>query len=94
MHCPTENFESACIFAPILIIALIAFGILFLTAVSVLFVWAWCRIFSKAGYNWALGLLMMVPFAKTVAFFVLAFSDWPIAKEMRLLKQPPNIQQK
>jgi len=51
----------------------------------------WCKIFSKAGYCWALGLLMLVPIANLVMMLVLAFSDWPVHKELRLLKQvgPP-----
>jgi len=47
----------------------------------------YCKIFSKAGYCWALGLLMLVPIANIIMPFVLAFGDWPIQKELRLLKQ-------
>ena len=46
-----------------------------------------CKIFSKAGYPWALGLLMLVPIANIVMLFVLAFGDWPVHKELRLLRQ-------
>jgi hypothetical protein len=46
-----------------------------------------CKIFSKAGYCWALGLLMLVPIANIIMPFVLAFADWPIQKKLRLLKQ-------
>jgi len=46
-----------------------------------------CKIFSKAGYCWALGLLMLVPIANIIAAFFLAFADWPIRRELRLLKQ-------
>jgi len=55
--------------------------------VTALMTWAFCKIFSKAGYSWALGLLMLVPIANIVMPFVLAFSDWPIQKELRKLKQ-------
>lgn len=55
--------------------------------VTVLLVWAYCRIFSKAGYCWALGLLMFVPIANIIMAFILAFGDWPISRELRLLKQ-------
>ena len=46
-----------------------------------------CKIFSKAGYCWALGLLMFIPIVNIIMPFVLAFGDWPIQKELRLLKQ-------
>jgi hypothetical protein len=46
-----------------------------------------CKIFSKAGYCWALGLLMLVPIANIIMPFVLAFGDWPIQRELRSLKQ-------
>ncbi len=48
--------------------------------------WAYCRIFSKAGFSWALGLLMLVPIANIVMPFVLAFSEWPISKQLRSIQ--------
>jgi len=62
------------------------FFIIFFLAVTVLMVWAYCKIFQKAGYHWALGLLTLVPIANVVIFLVLAFADWPILKELRALK--------
>jgi len=55
--------------------------------VTILMIWVYCRIFSKAGYSWALGLLMIVPVANIIMPFVLAFGDWPILRELRLTKQ-------
>lgn len=55
----------------------------------VLVVWPFCRIFSKAGYPWALGLLMMVPIADIIMRFVLAFGDWPIFRNQRGFSQSP-----
>lgn len=46
-----------------------------------------CMIFHKAGYTWALGLLMLVPIANIILIFVLAFGDWPVRRELRHLKQ-------
>ena len=46
-----------------------------------------CMIFHKAGYSWALGLLMLVPIANIIMIFVLAFGDWPVRRELRQLKQ-------
>ena len=47
----------------------------------------WCKLFSKAGYHWAYGLLVLVPIANIVVPFYLAFADWPIRKELRQLRQ-------
>ena len=39
------------------------------------------QIFRKAGYPWALGLLMAVPGVNVVMLFILGFAKWPILKE-------------
>ena len=68
-------------------IILFALMLLFIALlIKVLLVWAFCRICSKAGYHWALGLLMLVPVADVVLPLVLAFGDWPMHKELRKLK--------
>jgi membrane protein YdbS with pleckstrin-like domain len=48
---------------------------------------AFCKIFSKTGFSWALGFLMLVPIANIVMLFVLAFAEWPIERELRSYKQ-------
>jgi len=68
----------------------ILFMLLVSFIVTALMVWAYCRIFSRAGYSWALGLLMLVPMANIILPFVLAFGDWPIQRELQLLKQQQN----
>ncbi len=73
----------------------VAFGVIFLvgflclisTIVSVII---FCKIFSKAGYNWALGLLILVPFANMIIPFYLAFAEWPVQREIRSLRQDPS----
>ena len=55
--------------------------------ITILMVWVYCRIFSKTGFCWALGLLMFVPVANIIMLFVLAFADWPVLRELRELKQ-------
>lgn len=77
------------------------FGIIFLFAVifislaaTILTIVIYCKIFSKAGFSWALGLLMLVPIANIIMPFILAFSDWPVHKELRLLRQQQNTQAK
>jgi hypothetical protein len=63
------------------------FAILVSLITTALMTWVYCRIFSKAGHPWALGLLMLVPIANIIMPCVLAFGDWPIHREMRLLRQ-------
>ncbi|HUT31151.1 MAG TPA: hypothetical protein VMX13_15255 [Sedimentisphaerales bacterium] len=72
---------------PVLGGCFVVFIILVSLIVTAVMVWVYCRIFSKAGYPWALGLLMLVPIANIVMPFVLAFGDWPVHKELRLLRQ-------
>lgn len=67
-----------------LLITFIFFVALIVAAIKVLI---FCKIFSKAGYSWALGLLILVPIANIIMAFFLAFADWPIRRELRLLKQ-------
>jgi hypothetical protein len=45
-----------------------------------------CKIFSKAGYHWALGLIMLIPIGNLVMLCVLAFGQWPIHRELDALK--------
>ncbi len=78
-HCPDA--------VPVFTVILIAFAILMGLIVLIIKILIFCKVFSKAGYSWALGLLMLVPIANIIMPFVLAFGDWPIQKELRLLKQ-------
>ena len=43
----------------------------------------WCLIFKKAGWRWALGLLMLIPIVNPILFLILAFSEWPVRRELR-----------
>ena len=72
---------------PVFGVILIAFAILMGLIVLIIKILIFCKVFSKAGYCWALRLLMLVPIANIIMPFVLAFGDWPIQKELRLLKQ-------
>ena len=45
------------------------------------------RIFAKAGYSGAMGLLMFVPIVNIVMLCVLAFGEWPIYRELNYLRQ-------
>ena len=81
-----ESGEIARSFAVVLYIVFVFVALI----VTALIVWAYCRIFSKAGYCWAFGLLMFVPIANIIMPFVLAFGDWPIYKELHQLRQQQN----
>jgi hypothetical protein len=45
------------------------------------------KIFSKTGYSGALGLLMFVPIANIIMLCILAFSEWPIHRELNWHRQ-------
>jgi len=50
------------------------------------------QIFRKAGWPWALGLLMVVPVVNVVMLFILGFAKWPIQKclEAGRKEEPPK----
>ena len=70
--------------AEVILILFVAFIVLVLTAIKA---FSFCKIFSKVGYSCAFGLLMLLPFSEVVIPLILALIDWPISKELRLLKQ-------
>lgn len=55
----------------------------FYAVLVVVMIAAYWQIWSKAGYSGAWSLLMLVPLANIIAFFYLAFSDWPVRKQLR-----------
>lgn len=84
--CVWGNSDGEVLFVAMLI-AMIAFVVLVATIIKIFIC---CKIFSKAGYSWALGLLMLLPVIDIIMFFFLAFADWPVRRELRLLKQQPK----
>ncbi|MHC4462559.1 MAG: hypothetical protein ACYS6W_02675 [Planctomycetota bacterium] len=76
--------------APVFIVFFVAFITLVVLIGAAIKVLIFCKISSKAGYSWALGLLMLVPIADIILAFFLAFADWPVRKQLRLLKQQQN----
>jgi hypothetical protein len=71
----------------ILLPFLIAFGVLTVIGVLIVKAMICCKIFAKAGYCWALGLLMFIPIANLIMIFMLAFGEWPIQRQVRQLEQ-------
>ena len=47
----------------------------------------YCKIFSKAGYHWAMGLIVLIPLGNLILLLVLAFGQWPIHRKLQMLKQ-------
>jgi len=54
-------------------------------------VWIWCKICSKTGHPWALGLLMMVPLGDMFLILYVAFGIWPIHRELDMLRLQRNL---
>ena len=72
---------------PVFFVLMVGFAILltlFVVAVTALI---FCKIFAKAGFHWALGLLTILPFFNLIMQIYLAFADWPIYRELRQLRQ-------
>ena len=76
-------FEHGLHAAPVFTILLTMLVVLVSLIAIAIKVLIFCKIFGKAGYSWALGLLMLVPIANIIMAFFLAFADWPVRKELR-----------
>lgn len=69
------------------------FIVLFALSINIIYLIAMCKIFSKAGYHWAMGLLTLIP---VVQFFIplfLAFGEWPIEKKLKACQQQTPSEQ-
>jgi hypothetical protein len=84
---PFVAFQNGLEASPVLFLMFSIFIFFLLLIVLIIKAVIYCKVFSKAGYCWALGLLMFVPIVNIIMPFVLAFADWPIHKELRSLKQ-------
>ena len=54
-------------------------------------VWIWCKICSKTGHPWALGLLMLVPLGDAFLILYVAFGQWPVHRELDMLRLQRNL---
>src|SRR2546421_10161687 len=77
------SYQAATAAAGVMTLIMLLIGL----AVIVFSVVIYWRIFSKAGYSGALGLLMFVPIANIIVLCILAFGTWPIYKELNYLRQ-------
>lgn len=46
----------------------------------------WFFIYKKAGFHPAMGCLMFLPIVNLVMMFILAFTEWPIERELQNLR--------
>ncbi len=66
--------------------AAIVIGVISLV-IFIFAIFVWWRIFAKTGYSGALSLLLLIPIANLIVILVLAFSEWPIQRELNALRQ-------
>jgi len=83
---PMQHSHQAPVAGLIILVIWLLF-VLFAMAIAALI---YCRIFHKAGYSWALGLLMLVPIVNIVMPFILAFGRWPIETKLEQLQRQRN----
>ena len=79
------SLESFGLDAATIATLLAVMSILYFIAIAIN-VLVYCKIFSKTGHGWTFGLLAAIPGANLILLCVVAFSDWPILKELRQLK--------
>lgn len=58
------------------IIVLVILGMMVIALVP------WFFIYKKAGFSPAMGCLMFIPVVNIIMLFVLAFSQWPIERDL------------
>ena len=78
--CTTNGMNpefGICFIAIILLVSLI---------ISAFTILVYCKIFSKAGYHWAMGLIALVPLGNFILLLILAFGQWPIHRELEALR--------
>src|SRR5260370_6057191 len=84
---PTTNpATSGTVDAATLTTIILVFSIVGLVSIIFTIIIYW-RIFAKAGYSGALGLLMFVPIANIIMLCILAFGEWTIYRELNYLRQ-------
>jgi uncharacterized membrane protein YhaH (DUF805 family) len=72
---------------PILSGCFLLFVALLGLALFVLNIIVFCKIYARAGYPWAMGFLMLIPIVNFIMMLILAFSEWPIQRQVKQLQQ-------
>jgi uncharacterized membrane protein YhaH (DUF805 family) len=52
----------------------------------IVYIWAYVRIIRRAGYSGWWFLISVVPVVNVVMFLVFAFKEWPIQRELAMLR--------
>lgn len=89
--CDISNFPH-CEAMPVFVLIFVGFALFTGLILKIVMTVIYCKIFSKAGYSWALGLLTLIPLVRLIMLCVLGFGDWPTLKELRKFKQQTNAQ--
>ncbi len=71
---------------PVFALLFVLFAVFVGLAILAFSIFLYCRIFSKTGYPWALGFLILVPFGNIIILCILAFGDWPALQQLRQLQ--------
>jgi len=58
-------------------------GFIILAITLLVFCLGWCRLFAKAGFHGATGVLMLVPGLNVLLFLWLALAPWPTRRKLR-----------
>ena len=70
-------------------ICFIVAWLLFAVLGTALAIFLFARIFSKAGFNWAMAFIALIPgVGGLIMIIMLAFMDWPALKEQQALSNP------
>ncbi|MCI4644019.1 MAG: hypothetical protein MRY64_04475 [Hyphomonadaceae bacterium] len=56
--------------------------LIFYAAIIIVSIIAYWKIWSKAGFNGAWSLLMIIPIVGFISFLYLGFAEWPVRKQM------------
>jgi hypothetical protein len=81
----TCNSLSHCEALPVFVLIFVGFALFTGLILKIVLTVIYCKIFSKAGYSWALGLLTLIPLLRLIMLCVLGFGDWPNLKKLREL---------
>jgi uncharacterized membrane protein YhaH (DUF805 family) len=61
--------------------------VIFILAIVAFSIWIYWRILTKAGFNGALALLILIPgIGSLIVILMLAFGKWPIETELEALR--------
>jgi len=59
---------------------------LFIAAAFIFTIVIYWRIASKAGYNGAASLLLLIPLVNLIVLCIFAFSEWPIERSLKIAR--------